>query len=240
MYKGKINLGSIAKMRISFNLIMQNDDEVAIKSAYKKDGIQKLISKFQMYGNDYLRINPDPYISLDISKAGDKGDSWNSGNTVNLNRMGLFILKQELQKIITSMYKEKDLYFIMNGKLTLNNDLARNLAKNIRFPNNNAMRVEYAVISDSDNPDITYEGVVFHLNKTGNFVQLTHRELEFFYHEVSRYDLLQMSFFLILTDLLTQDKDSTCIENKVEEVVEKEIDTKPLPEIKEANALPDL
>lgn len=240
MYKGKINLGSIAKMRISFNLIMQNDDEVAIKSAYKKDGIQKLISKFQMYGNDYLRINPAPYISLDISKAGDKSDSWNSGNTVNLNRMGLFILKQELKQIISNMYKEKNLYFIMNGKLMLNNELARNLAKNIRFPNNNAIRVEYGVISDTDNPDVVYEGVILHLNRTGNFVQMTNRELEFFYHEICSYNMVQLSFFLILTDLLTKKEDNEKIENKVDEVVGNEIDTKPLPEIKESNVLPNL
>jgi hypothetical protein len=61
MYKASIEIGKINKMmKLKFGLIVKPDDTVKYKDA-------NVVSKFNYGGNDYLRINPSPYIIIDIS-----------------------------------------------------------------------------------------------------------------------------------------------------------------------------
>ena len=55
MYKASIELARINKsLKLKFGLIIESESE--------KKNYQKIVSKFNYAGNDYLRINPKPFV----------------------------------------------------------------------------------------------------------------------------------------------------------------------------------
>jgi hypothetical protein len=105
MYKATIEIGRVNKMmKIKFGLVIKSDEETKFKA-------NKLVSKFSYSGNDYLRINPNPYIILDITSFMDKGEGWSSNRTVTLNRYYLFRFLQGLKRLINDFHNCKNLFY---------------------------------------------------------------------------------------------------------------------------------
>ena len=87
MYKGSIELGRIsASLKLKFNLVLRGDDNMS--SPYKHQ--TKLINKFSMGGETYLKITPYPYITLELITANDKMEGYNPNSQITFNRYTLF------------------------------------------------------------------------------------------------------------------------------------------------------
>ena len=118
MYKATIEIGRVNKMmKIKFGLIIKSDDVGKFKATH-------VVSKFNYIGNEYLRLNPNPYIILDISSYMNKGEGWSTNQTVTLNRYYLFRFLQGLRKLITDFKNCKNLFYYQNNELKVDNSVA--------------------------------------------------------------------------------------------------------------------
>ena len=117
MYKASIELGKINKgMKLKFGLIISSETD-------QKNPMMKLINRFTLAGNEYLKINPKPFISIDISGNNDKGDGWSLSQSVNLNKMALFQFMGKLSWFIKQYKEQRNLYYFEDKVLTLNRDV---------------------------------------------------------------------------------------------------------------------
>ena len=63
MFKASIEIAKINKaFKVKFAIIIQSENDV------KQSHQNLLVNKFSYMGNEYLRVNPRPFITLDISK----------------------------------------------------------------------------------------------------------------------------------------------------------------------------
>ena len=54
-----MDLGNVNKcMKVKFSLILKSDNELPMN---------KLVSKFKMQGNEYIKFNPHPFVTIEIT-----------------------------------------------------------------------------------------------------------------------------------------------------------------------------
>lgn len=192
MYKATIEIGRINKMmKIKFGLIIQSEEIGKFKPT-------PIVSKFNFSGNDYLRINPNPYVILDISSYMDKGEAWSSNRTVTLNRYYLFRFLQGLKKLIGNFQTYKNLFYYQNNELIVNNAVADSIMISIPTANSKTIMVRPCVVPDEEsNTGRVYEGCVFYINNMENFAYLTYTEMEYLYFELTKIDMSALSLQVI-------------------------------------------
>lgn len=192
MYKATIEIGRVNKMmKIRFGLIIRPDEVSKFKA-------NPIVSKFNFSGNDYLRINPSPYIILDISSFMDKGESWSSNRTVTLNRYYLFRFLQGLKRLIMNFQNYKNLFYYQNNELMVNNTVADSIMISIPTASSKTILMKPCVVPDEESSlNRVYEGCVFYINNMENFAYLTYTEMEYLYYELSKIDMSALSMQLI-------------------------------------------
>lgn len=247
MYKASIELGRVHKtMKLSFNLIIDGDSLEEIKQPYARN-MEPLYKRFHFNGNDYFRVHPRPFITIDISDRKEKRkEGWNPGYSVALNQRALFALKTRLRKIIHVFHTERNLfYYNERGELTVHQKLAHD--SRIFVPTNQkVILIQPCVVQDDERPDTVYEGVFFAINRMEYYTYLTFEELEYFYDMVSSINMIELSMHLLELARLHQD-DST-IENEEknpatvewEEFREDDVLNQPTVYKKEPPTIPDI
>lgn len=236
MYKGSIELGRINKtMKLKFNLILDSNDD---------NFMNKLIRKFSLNGNDYLKLNPHPYATMDISSSSDKGEEWSSNKSVNLNRKSIFFMIDAITDMINNFTISNLFYYDTNKKLTLRKEVASTVTRNIPCGTGKVCRFQHCVVPDEDNPNMDYEGVVFMINHPENYCYLTIDELKFLRFELNKIDLTTLSILLIQTSILLRQQESEAIEIKgtpIQETIEVEkIEPVRFVPVTKPNEIPDL
>ena len=192
MYKASIEIGRVNKMmKIKFGLIIRSDDESKFKA-------NKIVSKFDYGGNDYLRINPSPYIILDISSYMNKNEGWSTNQSVTLNRYYLFRFLQGLRKLITDFQNRKNLFYYQNNELVVNNMIADDATISIPTAGSKTIMMKPCVVPDEESSTgRVYEGCIFYINNMENFAYLTYTEMEYLYFELTKIDMSALSLQLI-------------------------------------------
>ena len=193
MYKATIEIGRINKsMKLKFGLVIRSDESSVYKS-------QPLVSKFNFGGNDYIKLNPNPFVILDISSSYiNKGESWSSNQTVSLNRYYLFRFLQGLKKLINDFQTYKNLFYYKNNELIVNNDVADNITISIPTANSKTVMMKPCVVPDEESSTHSvYEGCIFYINNMENFAYLTYTEIEYLYYELSKIDMTTISMQII-------------------------------------------
>ena len=153
MYKASIELSKINKgLKLKFGLI--------IESGTDKKEINKLVSKFEYNGNSYIKINPRPFVTLDISSMTSKSEGWSTNQVINFNKIGLFMFIRNLEYLIKQFKEIKALYYYENGILKVDNKYADKLTMR-GVTNNKYWIMRPCVVPDDDIADKTYEGCIF-------------------------------------------------------------------------------
>lgn len=221
MYKASIEICKInSTMKLKFGLIIESEED----KKYINNQNNKLINKFNYNGNDYLRINPHPFIVIDISSS-NKTDGWNSNLSVSLNRMSQYKLIQSLKKFIYNFSNYKNLFYYDNSILVLNQSLVNDASINVSTTSK-MIRLQPCVVPDEENQELTYEGAIFFINNMQNFSYLTYDELKYLLWELERIDMSLMSINLIeMTRLCLHDEVNKI---KVKPSVEKPIEIEKL------------
>ncbi len=192
MYKASIEIGRVNKMmKIKFGLIIKSDEIGKFKAT-------PIVSKFNYVGNDYLRVNPSPYIILDISSYMNKGEGWTSNQSVTLNRYYLFRFLQGLRKLINDFQTRKNLFYYQNNELVVNNTDADLITLAVPTSGNKTILMKPCVVPDEESSvNKVYEGCIFYINNMENFAYLTYTEMEYLYYELMKVDLSSLSLQLI-------------------------------------------
>lgn len=219
MTKISVDIASIGKMKLKCNLIVDEDE-----SKYKH---HRTINKFKFNGSDYLKISPNPYLTIDISKTADKSDiNWNSNNVVTINKISLFVLQRKIKKLIKN-FSIPDLFFIKDNKLYLNKKVSLANGEIVRTANK-TIKMLYCVVSDNNDVN-EYEGIAFMINSIDNICFLTYDELEYLYYELSNINMQQMALYMLNIYLLEMKRNDThenilkvdpLIESKEVEIIE--------------------
>lgn len=193
MFKASIEIAKINKaFKVKFAIIIQSENDV------KQSHQNLLVNKFSYMGNDYLRVNPRPFITLDISKGSDKSDGWNTNQSVNLNKQKLFEFIKKF-RIFVLKYKEvKSLYYYdEEGKLMLDNRYAKDIFVDMISSNKHIRICPCVVSGDQESEEIFYEGCIFYINNFDNFAYLTYDEMEYLLYELSHIDMVSLSIDMI-------------------------------------------
>lgn len=188
MYKASIDLFRIGKsMRVKFGLIIHGD---------KEDKINRLINKFNYMGNDYFKVSPTPFITLDISDNNTKTEGWCSNNMVNLNRYGLYRFVSNLKRLVYDMNNpaNQGLYFISNGHKVVNKNIVNSCRKTFRVSNDKVISIEPCVVIDEN---VEYDGCIFYINSYSFYTYLTLEEMEYLLNELNKINLDSLSLNLI-------------------------------------------
>lgn len=184
MKKISIELTKInSQMKLKFGMIAVSDDEIKYPN-------NKLISRFSINGNEYLRINPRPFIVIDISDAMKK-EGWSTNYSITLNKYYLFRTLQALKSLLTN-FKNEGLFYYQDGVLTVDNVMSEKISVTIHTTGK-AMKFVPSVVPDEENPELFYEGCIFFINTMDNYCYLTYTELGYLYYELSKVDLTQLS-----------------------------------------------
>lgn len=221
MYKASIEIGRVNKMmKIKFGIVIKSDEETKFKAT-------KLISKFNYGGNDYLRLNPNPYVILDITSYMDKGEGWSSSRTVTLNRYYLFRFLQGLKRIIIDFQNHKNLFYYQNNELVVDNSVADEITISIPTAGSKTIMMKPCVVPDEESSTgNVYEGCIFYINNMENFAYLTYTEMEYLLYELSKIDMSSLSLQLItiVKQFENQESEKLMAPASSQEAVDSEIE----------------
>lgn len=192
MYRATVEISKInSMMKIKFGIIIDSVED----KKYPNNQNNKLISKFNYNGNEYLRINPHPFIVIDISSM-SKNEGWNSNMSASLNRMGQFKFIQSLKKFIYNFSNYKNLFYYENNKLVVNQSLVNEVSINIPT-NSKVIRLQPCVVPDEENQETVYEGAIFFINNMQNYAYLTYDELTYLLWEIEKIDMSILSLQIL-------------------------------------------
>lgn len=236
MYKGNIELFRVnPSCLVKFGIIIKGDQLKFNKRGYD------LISKFTMNGDEYFKVRPLPYITIDISTSTDKKDGvWNNNFSVNLNRIDKYRLVMTLKRMYNDFTKYKDLYVIQNNETFVNTDLSEQLKATLLI-NNKSIHLEHCIVTDP-NTNLKYEGIRFSINKITYSTLLTYTELGYLITELDKIDMTALSLQLLSLIKLYEDQKPDKVEApSVKEDPESEIiDTKTSIIITDPKQIPDI
>lgn len=224
MYKGSIDIATINKScKIRFGLIFA-DDNPKFKN-------MELISKFNYNGNKYLKIRPHPFITIDISSSSlDRGEAWNTNQSVNLNRKDLFLFIQKLKQIHAEFINEKNLfYYDENGALKVDSVLADKHKEIHKCSNGKALWMQPCVVQNEED-NLDYEGIFLCINSVDYFSYFTYTELEFLIEVLSEINMTELSMQMIIMAKFTENMKVDTIQMKAIQEVQQEneiVDIKP-------------
>ena len=178
MYRAIIELFKINTLKVKFGVVLRQD----VVSPNVQ--IQPIISKFTIEGNDYLKIAPHPYVTLEIC-ADDR--SYNS--SITFNRYYLYLLIKTLKKCAIQFINNKDLFFYMENKLIVSETSETFTASSASAKK---IKIKPSVITDHTGKE--YEGVILYINSMSSYTYLTYTELEYLINELNKIDMTQLSF----------------------------------------------
>jgi len=189
MYKASMELGRINKViKLKFELIIQSDDE--------KKNYQKLINKFNFNGNNYLKLNPRPFVVVDISSKID--EAWSTNQSFSLTKPYMFMFISALSSMISEYRTIKDLfYYNTNNDLVYNNRYTELVSKNISVSSGKHVRLEPCVIRNDEVQDKAYEGCIMYINTRDNFAYMTYTEMEYLLYSLKNVNMDTMALELI-------------------------------------------
>jgi len=195
-YKSTIELFSIPKIiNVKFGVIMSTDANASAIEKQKWDKF-KLVNMFKYNNNEYIKISPHPFLSIDI--GGKKEYDYN--NNFTLNQRDLFLFIMNLKSAIADFTNHKDLFLIDNDEVVVNKELAQSIKKVFRTTRKTLL-IEHAPVLRGENDNlITYEGVILAVNHLENFTTFTYAELKYLLWELEKIDMINLSLQLISID----------------------------------------
>lgn len=237
MYKITMDLFQVNKiLKVKFGLVIEADVGTKVKTT------MKIINKFAYGDNEYLKLNPHPFLTIDISKGSDKNETYDKYNYANLNKMDLFKMIQTLEKLIYSYKEITNLFYYDNkNKLFVDPKIAKEIRAVFRvMSGNRTILIEPCVVPDYESPEKFYEGCVLCIQNYSYYVYLTYYEMQYLLYELKKVNMTQLSLDLLKISDMCQEKieiPQKTISQKPEEVNKNDsvgytkIDTNTLPEI---------
>ena len=246
LYKVSYDFGRIVNgLKLTFGIIVREDATGPLKARYKqKDSI---FSKYKFGGSEYLKFAPHPFVTIDINKSGDNKDSWNAGCLFTMNRVSIFHFKYICNTFIKK-YENKDLFYIKNNELFLNNELVKSSTMYM-YADKGKLALIPSLYIENDANGTKSEGVSLCINSIDNICNMKYMEFRYLLDTISNIDMNAMAMELTNAYMMYE----MCGMKGVELTVEKQLPPKtvkevqnegsvsePPPKIVESNTIPDI
>lgn len=233
MYKANIELFKVhTSCKVKFSLIIKDD---------KDDQYGQLINKFNYAGNDYLKITPYPFITIDITSKMDKNEGWSSNRSFNLNRRELYFFISKLNQIYNRFVTDKKLFYLDQGRLFVDREKAEEYREYV-ICGNKTILMQACVVEVDDSNDL-YEGIFLSVNSMDYFTYLTYSDMEYLLYELRRIDMSSLTMQVINTVYLSAEMEKKEMQKKAPITEKREdeiIDVKHRITIEEANEIPNI
>lgn len=204
MYKATVELCRIHhSLSIKMGIILEENELDKLQNRNTKWGADEIVRKFSYRGNQYIRINPRPFLTLDITNRKERKskDAYDANYQMSMNQKGLFLLKKNLSALIQEFQSEKKLFYLYeNGELVIDRVLAQNHEKVIPMGNGKAIILHPCVVQDEEQRNQFYEGCFMIFNQPQYFTYLTYEEMEFFLDTLKEINLIDLAFHLMETE----------------------------------------
>lgn len=192
MYKATIEVLKLTNMKVKLAALIDAD-----KASEQKFG--KIISKFSMDGNNYLKIASRAYITLDVTDNKIKKESgWNANNSVNLNPLNLYKFCYHFRKFIATYTNTKSLYYYdQTGNLILNNADAEKVEDCFDVGGKRIYLRPIVVQNFEGQRGVQSEGCLLAINTFDSSAEITFEEMECLYACLMTTDITSSSLQLI-------------------------------------------
>ena len=203
MYKSSIVLCKVHKsLQVKFEMILEDDPVTVAQNKSHGWMNEPVIKRFRYNNNQYFRIYPRPFLTLDISSKEDKKEGWNSAYQISLNQRALFVLKKNLEKLIEEFQTNKDLFYTYDtGEIVVDQELAEELRKVVPTKSK-IIILQPCVVQDEDNNEIYYEGCIMAFNRLEYSTNLTFEEMGFLLDLLMQINLTELSMQLLVLEKL--------------------------------------
>lgn len=248
MYKATVELCRVhSSLSLKMGIILEEDEAQQIKNRNMNWGNENMIRKFTYHGNSYIRINPRPFLTIDITnKKIKKSEGYDPNYQMSLNQRGVFSIKRSLRSLISEFQSEKDLFYkYKTGELMVDHELARAHRKVIPVGNAKTVIFEPCVVQDEENRELFYEGCFMAFNKVDYFTYLTYEEMLFFLDIISNLDMTSLALQIIDSEIIYSalKQDGKGEELTIGEPIKEDpgLDTsRKFANLKEANTIPNI
>lgn len=145
---------------------------------------------FTMDGKEYLNLDLQSFLTLEI-----KDGEWTPSKSILINEKNIYHITKGLEKCIDIIYND-DIFALNENHETIMYKEGREKGT-VRIYNlgmNQRLVIQPAVVYEDD---ISYEGVVFFINKTDNYIQLPIDALEALYHALKQVNIFVYSQMLL-------------------------------------------
>ena len=144
MVKANIELFNVrSNFKVKFSLILKDDDP-------ENTSYRKLVNKFKIAGNEYLQLNPYPFVVFDISSRKEKKENgYSSNDTISFTRKHLFLLLKKIEALLKE-FREPDLFYYDNDhELMVNKEKAEKFRK-IHKTSSKTILIQPCVVRDEE------------------------------------------------------------------------------------------
>lgn len=204
MYKATVELCRIhPSLSLKVGIILEEDELQKLKNRNMNYGAEEMIRKFTYRGNSYIRINPRPFLTIDITnKKLKKANGYDPNYQMSLGQRGVFSLKRGLRQLISEFQSEKELFYYKGNDLLVDNILADAHRKVIPIGNGKSIILHPCVVQDEEERDQFYEGCFMAFNKVEYFVYMTYEEMLFLLDTLTNLDMISIAMHIIDTEIL--------------------------------------
>ena len=209
-------------MKIKFNIVVKPEEDKVNEPNFKMESL------YQINGNNYYVFKPSPFITIDISKARQRGEVWTKNWMISFNRIKLFELIMKLKKFVNAFRYYKNLFYYDNDMLCLNKDIAKEVYVDIVCSQNRHARFFPSVVVGKGVEEL-YEGCIFCINDIEHYCCLTIMEMEYLLYELEKINMNELALGLLL---LVRDHDEEIMSN---EIIRLELPSEKEPELEEPN-----
>ena len=231
MYKTTLDLGRVNKyLKLKFSLVIKGEKYLP------------LLNKFEMNGNDYLKISPIAMVTLEIKSNADKKEQWNPNRSLCFSKVTMFLFCKRLKEIIHKFKSIKELfYYEGDNQLKVDKNLARDVMEYVLVGSKTCKFLPVVIEDEETNEQ--FEGVALLINSPENYCFITFEEMEYLAYYLSKLDLDNLSLQVINTTVMCTNLEKKKLElpKKVfhEEIIEEQQGPSRLPK-KEEPTIPEI
>lgn len=188
--------------------------KVHIKLLHEKEGRKENFHNlFSMKGNKYLKIDLQSFLTLELNDG-----QWAKDKSIIIDQKNIFQLIRGFKRVVDGIYNGNIFAMNKNKEIIIYKDQQEKYTEKIfNLGGNQKIIVRPAIIYDDT--DTSYEGVVLHINKYDNFVELPIDAFEALLYTLEKVDLFVYSQQLLNYYM-------SCVKDQKVELKETTVETK--------------
>lgn len=179
-------------MRLGFHMFINEKQDFELKKRAQGMYDDVTISYFMSMGTQYFNLKTNPMLKVEIGI--------DTKDKIFLTQRNLYFFLLSLKEIRESIVT-KDLFYKRNGELYLNQDINRQLMKQIQTSSHSIL-IGFSILESPDNEEIKDEGIVIMIDEPSKYCLLSYEDLDFLIYTLENVNLPSMAMNAIQLRIL--------------------------------------